>query len=391
MSGVRAIERPSAASVTASRPAPNGLSPEEAARRRRKKKGRLPTWTHYPIYWGLRGFVGAAGMLGIERAAPIARAVGERFGRLKSNRKRVERAISNIGWCFPEYTTEQREELALEAYRHLFVLATEMMLAPNIITTENYPTYVPEIVGYQPVVDAMTSDRPAILIAGHQGNWEVMTHLIGLLGYRVHALYRPLDMKPLDQWARRTREANGITMIDKFGAAELLPDLMAAGENVGFVADQNAGDRGYFAPFFDRLASAYKTIGLLAIRYNADILCGQTRRIGVNDGSGPYFRYRMELFDRFGPDDWVDQPDPLFYVTARYRRAIEGMIRETPDQYLWMHRTWRSRPRHEREGKPFPSKLREKIEQLPWMTQASLDRILARSAQDTQEYVPRRA
>ena len=55
---------------------------------------------------------------------------------------------------------------------------------------------------------------------------------------------------------------------------------------------------------------------------------------------------------------------------------MESMIRAAPDQYLWLHRRWKSRPRHERAHQPMPRKLREKIEALPWMTQAELDRII---------------
>jgi KDO2-lipid IV(A) lauroyltransferase len=78
----------------------------------------------------------------------------------------------------------------------------------------------------------------------------------------------------------------------------------------------------------------------------------------------------------------VDQPDPLFYITARYRRAIEAMVRRAPDQYLWMHRYWKSRPRHERLGREIPASLVTKIEQLPWMTQEDVRRVVEWSRRD---------
>ncbi len=59
------------------------------------------------------------------------------------------------------------------------------------------------------------------------------------------------------------------------------------------------------------------------------------------------------------------------------------MVRTAPEQYLWMHRYWKTRPHHERDNKPFPPRLKEKLEQLPWMTQADLDRILHWSHEDT--------
>ena len=96
-------------------------------------------------------------------------------------------------------------------------------------------------------------------------------------------------------------------------------------------------------------------------------------------------RYAAEVVDVFGPEDWNAQPDPLFYITARYRRAMEEMVRRAPEQYLWMHRIWRSRPAHEKHKKPFPDHLRAKLAQLPWMTGEELERIVERSARDATE------
>jgi KDO2-lipid IV(A) lauroyltransferase len=83
----------------------------------------------------------------------------------------------------------------------------------------------------------------------------------------------------MDRWVRQTRARRGLTLIDKFGALRQLPDLVAAGAPVGFVADQNGGDRGVFVPFFNRLASTYKSIGLLAMQFNATVLCGGAWRV----------------------------------------------------------------------------------------------------------------
>jgi KDO2-lipid IV(A) lauroyltransferase len=89
--------------------------------------------------------------------------------------------------------------------------------------------------------------------------------------------------------------------------------------------------------------------------------------------------------DKFGPEDWSTQPDPLYYLTARYRRAIENMVRAAPEQYFWMHRIWRSRPAHERLGKPFPPMLKDKLRSLPWMTEGDVDAVIERSRRDALE------
>ncbi|MEM9082985.1 MAG: lysophospholipid acyltransferase family protein [Planctomycetota bacterium] len=355
----------------------------------RKKKLKLPTWTHPLAYAGLRTAIACGELAGVERAAHAMRRAGGSFGGAKFNQSRLERAISNIAWSFPEIPATRRRWLALEAYRHLFGLAAEMAVVPTLLTAENWPQYI-TLKDYTRVTDLMDAKRPLILIGGHCGNWELLGQVMAMLGYPMHALYRPLDMKPVNNWVVRERARHGIQLIDKFGASDVLPGLMEKGEPIAFVADQNAGDRGLFVPFFGRLSSAYKSIALLAMRHGAHIACGHARRVGQTDGSGPYFRYTIDTVDFFGPDDWERQPDPIYYITARYRRAIEGMVRLSPEQYLWMHRYWKSRPRHEREGREFPENLKRKIEALPWMDEASLDRIVERSAKDAEEFAARR-
>ena len=83
-------------------------------------------------------------------------------------------------------------------------------------------------------------------------------------------------------------------------------------------------------------------------------------------------RYELTAADIIRPEDWEQQRDPLYYVTARYIRAIETMVRACPSQYLWMHRRWKSRPRFEREGQPMPPGLQRNLEELPWMDQATM-------------------
>ena len=105
------------------------------------------------------------------------------------------------------------------------------------------------------------------------------------------------------------------------------------------------------------------------MRYNVPIAAGAAIRV-----RGRFF-YELIATDVIEPEDWADHPDPLFYITARYARAIELMIRAGPDQYLWVHRRWKSRPRHERLGKPMPKRMIEKLESLPWLTPDDVERI----------------
>src|SRR6185503_3598269 len=113
-------------------------------------------------------------------------------------------------------------------------------------------------------------------------------------------------------------------------------------EAVAFVADQNAGSKGMFVDFFGRKASAYKSIGLLAMQHDCPIVCGYARRLDDR------FKFVVGVQDVIFPADWKQQVDPLRYITQRYTTALEDIVRQDPGQYWWVHRRWKSRPKGEK-------------------------------------------
>jgi len=333
-------------------------------------------------YTAIRVGLGTVGAMPLDESIHAAAGLGKLFAGLPANRKRLGRAITNLRVAYPAADESWIRDNAVFAYQHLFMLGTELAHAPQLMTDDSWQRHV-ALSPIDPVVRDLLRAGPTLLLTGHFGNWELQGFTLALLGFPLHALYRPLDLKPLDRWVRETRERRGLVLLDKFGALRRLPPLVAAGVPVGFVADQNGGDRGIFVPYFNRLTSTYKSIGLLAMQFGATIACATTRRLGRADGAKPgSLNYRIELDDHYGPADWSAHPDPLFYLTSRYRRSFERMIRRAPEQYLWMHRIWRSRPRHERLAKPFPANLERNIRLLPWMTDADVDAIKAHSARD---------
>lgn len=337
---------------------------------------------HPLMYQAIRAAMAPINAAGVGPSSAAARAMGRRFGSAPFNRTRVERATERLAVALPHLEADQRRELVLCSYEHLAELVVEFSLAPRLLNEDAWVDHV-ELGNISRAVEVMMGDGPVLLLTGHCGNWEIVGYALALLGFPMHAIYRPMDIRPFDRFVRRSRERRGLTLVDKFGAIRRLPKIMAAGGTVGFVADQNAGDRGLFVPFFNRLASSYKTIGLLAMQHNAPVAVGQARRLPAEPGRSG-LRYRLELEDVIRPEDWNAQPDPLFYLTARYRLAIQRMVERSPEQYLWMHRIWKSRPRHERLDRPFPPALREKLASLPWMTEAGVQAIVDRSELDRQ-------
>lgn len=362
-------------------PAAAPVSEVHDAAPRAKGKRRLPSWTHPALYGLLRSVTTVPQVVGVHAAASAGGGLGQAFARSLFNRSRVDKATVRVQFAMPDLDCQAARDLVYRSYEHLARLAVEVGYIPRLLSDDAWVEHV-ELGALEGALEAVLGGRPSLMLTGHCGNWEVLCTTMALMGFPMRALYRPLDMKPLDAWVRRTRARRGVVLLDKFGASRDLPALVQAGIPIGVVADQNAGDKGLFVPFFGRLTSTYKTIGLLAIRHNANVVCSFARRLPATRGEG--FRYRMEVTDVIRPEDWADAEDPLFYLTARYRRAIEKMVLGAPEQYLWMHRIWKSRPRHERLGRPVPDALRQKIRSLPWMSVAEADQVCEQSERDRQ-------
>ncbi len=332
------------------------------------RKQPLLAWAEY---LGLRGVATVLHCLDVDANLRTAAAVGSAFYRLSGQRRR--RAISNLARSFPGWPAARIADVAERSIQSMFQLfLVDAMVTPRLVTETSWPRYV-RFGNLQGVLERLVRGRPTIFITGHCGNWEFLGYALAVIGFPMHALARPLDNPLLNEWLLGIREARGMRIITKWGATPVLQEVLGSGGRVAFIADQNAGEGGLFVPFFGRLASSYKSIGLLAMRYEVPIVAGFARRL---DGR---FRYELSATDIIEPADWVDHPDPLYYITARYNRAIETMIRQAPEQYLWVHRRWKSRPRHERLGKPMPRRLVEKLRSLPWLTEDDVLRIVDRS------------
>ena len=130
----------------------------------------------------------------------------------------------------------------------------------------------------------------------------------------------------------------------KKGAVRAAGQVLSDGDMVGFMPDQNAGSTGMFVNFFGRKASTFKTVALLAISHEVPVVVGYCRRIG----SG--FRHEVGVERIIRPEEWRGRDDPVRWVTQTFTSAIEEVVRRHPEQYLWVHRRWKTRPPWENPG-----------------------------------------
>jgi len=304
---------------------------------------------------------------GAESAIRLAGGVGRLLFRLDQTHR--QRAIDHLAIAFPEMSAEQRYRLARRSFENLGKLLVEVCHSPRLFHSSGWTSRI-GLGEVTQAVQVLNSGKPAITVTGHLGNWEVLGNALAMMGYPIHAVARPIDNRLINQWLLDIRQKRGMRILTKWDATDDLVGLLRSGNVLGFLADQSAGSRGTFVPFFGKLASAHKSIALLALTQEAPVICGYARRLGTD------FRFELGVVDVIRPDQWADKRNPVYYITARYVRAIETMVRRWPEQYLWMHRRWRRRPAWEIRRKPMPRRLRRDIEELPWVDQTTMEQLV---------------
>lgn len=257
------------------------------------------------------------------------------------DKRHRDRAIGNLRRSFPDMAERQRREMARQSMQQLFMLFVEVLFTTRLVRIETI-AQVFELTNFNEVLRLlMKRDRGLIMLTGHYGNWEVLGYALATLGFETTSVARPLDNPYVNHWLLGVRERMGQRIIAKKGATDEVTDVLENNGVVGFIADQNAGPKGVFVDFFGRKASTYKSIALLAMQYEVPVVIGYAQRVADR------FRFRMAMQDIIRPEEWQAQPEPMRYITQRYTKAIEDIVRKDPGQYLWVHRRWKSRPKGE--------------------------------------------
>jgi KDO2-lipid IV(A) lauroyltransferase len=301
------------------------------------RKARRPT-VDYAVYLAVRVMVCLA-----QSAPPrLGLAVAEFFGWLAYRVDKRHRLIAaeNLRHAFPEKSDAEIDQLVRGCYRHYARVMVEMLLLPRKLRMHTYPSYV-RIVNSTPVGRALICREPVLLVTGHLGNWEMTGYLMGVSGFRTYAVARVLDNPYLERFLLKFRQLTGQTVIAKKDDFGKLQAVLDGGGKVGVLADQDAGPRGVFVDFFGRPASAHKGLALLALEYDAAILVTGTVRVAEP------MRYEMVCEDVIRPADYAGRPDAVKAMTQRYHAALERLVRRHPEQYFWLHRRWKTRPKSE--------------------------------------------
>ncbi|MHC4622962.1 MAG: lysophospholipid acyltransferase family protein [Planctomycetota bacterium] len=304
---------------------------------RKKKKKHSPV-RDYLAYLALRLLVLVLYLFDVETNLRTACFLGRLLW--KYYHRGRKRALDNLRASYPEKSEQWIWQTGRRSFEHIAMLAVDVLFTPRLVKKNNWRDYS-RFKTAEGAKWLMKEGKGLLMVGAHYSNFEIIGYMMGLFGFNIYSIARPLDNRFINRYLYGVRQRAGQKIIDKRGAAELMAYIASEGATLCFIADQDAGRKGIFVDFFGRKASTYKSIGLLAITNNIPIVVGYSRRIDNR------FFFEMGANRIIFPEEWADKDDPLRWVTAEYTKAIEQFVREDPAQYWWLHRRWKHRPKEQ--------------------------------------------
>ncbi len=288
------------------------------------------------VEYGLvRGFVAVLGSLP-RRAAEWTGTVVARLAYCVAGRlRRVARR--NLELAFPDWSREERARVLRESFRSLGRQLAEFARMPRYTRQS-----AADLIGYEGLeryLKARDHGRGVLVLTAHLGAWELSSFFHSLMGYAMGMVIRRLDNPLVDRFVNEIRCQHGNWVLHKSEFARALLTEMRAGRTVGILMDTNmTPPQGVFVPFFGVPACTASGLARVALRTGAAVLPGFLL------WEAEERRWVLHFGDEIALVRTGDAEADAAANTARFTQVLESWIRRYPEQWLWMHRRWKTRP-----------------------------------------------
>jgi KDO2-lipid IV(A) lauroyltransferase len=247
----------------------------------------------------------------------------------------------NLHLAFPEWSEERRAGIIRGMVRQIGWMAGEF---------SQFPRYTAKNIGRVVVIDgaenfdaAKARGKGVLFLTGHMSAWELSSFAHALYGHPLYFLVRPISNVRVDKLINDYRCLCGNRPIDKNKSARAILKVLGDGGTVGILADHNTSlEEGVFADFFGIPASTTSGLARLALRTDAAVLPGFIHW----DAARAQYVLRFEPAVALSRTD--DEEADVRENTQRFTAEIEKYVRAYPDQWLWAHKRWKTRPPGER-------------------------------------------
>ena len=250
-------------------------------------------------------------------------------------------ALHNLRMALPELTEDERNIIVRGIFSNLGRLLVEFSQFSKL-TPENVSDRV-EYDGLEHYLEGLRRGRGVLFLTAHVGAWELSSFAHCLNGYPMKFLTRPLDNPLVESLITGIRTLSGNQAIGRKGAARTVLKALRNNETVGILVDQNTiRSEGVFANFFGIPAATTPALATFAMRTGAAVVPGFIRWDSERHRHILAFEPPVELKLTGNPQDDIVANTQLF------NEILERFIRNFPDQWLWIHKRWKTRP----DGEP---------------------------------------
>jgi KDO2-lipid IV(A) lauroyltransferase len=300
-----------------------------------------PRWNDYLEYAIFRVAFGVFARLPRRVALAAGALIGELFYRLDFPHRRV--ALFNLRLAFPDKSEAERRAILRRSCRNLGRVAAEFCHLAAL-TTESVHSHV-RIDDPQHWQTGLAGavERGALILTGHFGNFELLAYAHGLLGHPITLVHRPMRNPLVDRAITDLRARAGTRSLAKKSAAKAALRALREHRLVAIPSDQNQTRRyGVFVDLFGLPASTTPGPARLAMLSGAPVVPVFLVRDGESD------THRIVVFPEVELIRSGDREADIIANTQRCTAVIEEMMRRHPDQWIWFHKRWKTRP----EGEP---------------------------------------
>ena len=246
-------------------------------------------------------------------------------------------AVLNLRLAFPEWTEKQRGDVLRKMTRNLGWMAAEFARLPRYSAENIEQTVILD--GHENFLAGKSRGKGVLILTGHIGAWEFSSFAHALYGFPLWYMARPLDNKRLDELVNRYRSLSGNRAIFKNQSARVMLRVLKEAGTIGILADQNTmPEEGVFVDFFGTPACSTTGIARVALHTDAAVVPGYL----YWDENLRKYRLRFEPpieLTRSG-----DSERDIRENTQKFAECIETIIRQHPEQWVWVHARWKTRP-----------------------------------------------
>jgi KDO2-lipid IV(A) lauroyltransferase len=249
--------------------------------------------------------------------------------------------LHNLRMVFPQLTEAERMRILRGSFQNLGRLLVEFTHFPEL----NKGNIADHVIhdGLENYLEGLRRGRGVIFMTAHFGAWELSSFAHALYGYPLKFIVRPIDNPRVEELISNYRTLSGNVPIRRRSAARDILKTLRQNEAVGILFDQNTTrSEGVFAEFFGIPAATTPAIALFAQRAGAAVIPGF---LIWNEKLG---KHRLRLDPPVELVNTGDLDHDVLENTRRFNRILEDYVRKYPDQWLWIHRRWKTRP----EGEP---------------------------------------